>query len=116
MPKLEYMLLQVGKSYAGKANKGVTVKDIHATLEEGFKSLEALYEKSCDIVDSVKQIAITLRKLPTVDMGIPTVSCLFECACKRLLRAVCLEIFLYFALILSCPTEQKGLDIQFVNC
>lgn len=66
--------MQVGKSYAGKANKGVNVRDVENTLEEGFKSLEALYEKGKGALDSVKYIAIALRKLPTVNMNVPTVS------------------------------------------
>ena len=65
--------MQVGKSFAGKANKGVTVAEVNKTLEEGFQSLEALYQKGSGAVESVKFIAITLRKLPTVDIGTPTV-------------------------------------------
>lgn len=70
---------QVGKSYAGKANKGVTVREVEGTLQEGFQSMEALFQKGAAALESVKYIAITLRKLPTVDINIPTVrplSCL----------------------------------------
>ncbi len=47
--------------------------EVNRTLEEGFQSLEALYQKGIGAVESVKFIAITLRKLPTVDIGTPTV-------------------------------------------
>ena len=47
--------------------------EVNKTLEEGFQSLEALYQKGSGAVESVKFIAITLRKLPTVDIGTPTV-------------------------------------------
>lgn len=82
--------LQVGKSLAGKANKGVTVAEVHKTLEEGFQALEALYERGSGAVESVKFIAITLRKLPTVDIGTPTVRSLH--AARLLLTSVSLKV------------------------
>jgi nucleolar GTP-binding protein len=66
----------VGKSYAGKAGKAVTVREATQVMEEGFKSVEQAFQRSATSLDSVKDIARVLRKLPTVDPTTPTVSIL----------------------------------------
>jgi len=52
----------------------VTVREATLVMEEGFKSVEQAFQKSVTSLDSVKDIARVLRKLPTVDPTIPTVT------------------------------------------
>lgn len=49
-------------------------KEAFDLLEEGFTQLEAIYRKQAGALESVKDMAKLLRKLPTVNPALPTVS------------------------------------------
>ncbi|KAL3155805.1 hypothetical protein ABBQ32_012817 [Trebouxia sp. C0010 RCD-2024] len=71
---LRKSILQVGKGYAGRANKATTKAEAAAICQEGFESVEALYLKLGGCVDELKQVAQKLRRLPVVDPSLPVVA------------------------------------------
>lgn len=71
---LRKSILEVGKGYAGRANKATTKAEAAAICEEGFASVEKLYLKSGACVDELKLVAQKLRRLPVVDPALPVVA------------------------------------------
>ncbi|KAL0037960.1 hypothetical protein WJX79_007430 [Trebouxia sp. C0005] len=71
---LRKSILEVGKGYAGRANKATTKAEATAICEEGFASVEKLYLKSGACVDELKLVAQKLRRLPVVDPALPVVA------------------------------------------
>ena len=67
-------LLQVGKGYAAQAAKAKNKAEAYAVQEAGFTSLQSVFAKGVPALDNLKVVAQQLRRLPTVDVEVPTVS------------------------------------------
>lgn len=78
-PELARECLQVGNGFANRATKSKKKADAIALQEEGFASLQSVFAKGLTSLDNLKQVAQDLRRLPYVDVHIPTVDthCLF---------------------------------------
>ena len=78
----------MGKAYAARASKAANKKEAKVIMQEGFQGLETFYRKYATAVDGLKDMAKTLRRLPTVDPATPTVSfwtlsCLEQCTSTK---------------------------------
>lgn len=60
--------LEVGKSNAARANKAPGKKEALQVQQEGFEAVARVYERGATAVDSLKEIAKQLRRLPVVDV------------------------------------------------
>ena len=76
---------QVGKGYAAQAAKARNKADAYAAQEEGFASLQSVFKKGVPALDQLKVVAQELRRLPTVEVATPTVSC----PCREPSMALC---------------------------
>lgn len=65
---------QVGKGYAARTSKAGTKKEAEALAEEGLATVALVYRKGATALDGLKDMAKQLRRLPTVDLELPTVS------------------------------------------
>ncbi len=72
--ELKMGALQVGKAYAARAGKAANKKEAEALGVEGFENVAAVYKKGATAVDGLKDMAKQLRRLPVVDLMLPTVS------------------------------------------
>ena len=64
---------QVGKSYAARAARAASKREAEALAAEGLERVSAVYTKGATAVDGLKDMAKALRRLPVVDLGLPTV-------------------------------------------
>lgn len=69
---LRKKILEVGKNAASTVNKTTTRRDAEEKTLEGFTRVEDLYQRNSHVVDSLKEIAKTLRFMPVVHPRIPT--------------------------------------------
>lgn len=83
--------LQVGKDYAARAGRAANKKEAEALGVEGFESVAAMYKKGATAVDGLKDMAKQLRRLPVVDLTLPTVShgCCHDCTTSCALPLIC---------------------------
>lgn len=63
----------MGKAYAARAAHAANKKDAEAIAEEGLEKVAAIYKKGATAVDGLKDMAKQLRRLPVVDISLPTV-------------------------------------------
>ncbi len=63
----------MGKAYAARAGKAANKKEAEVLAEEGFENVAAVYKKGATAVDGLKDMAKQLRRLPVVDLTLPTV-------------------------------------------
>ncbi len=63
----------MGKAYAARAGKAANKKEAEALAEEGFENVATVYKKGATAVDGLKDMAKQLRRLPVVDLTLPTV-------------------------------------------
>ncbi len=64
---------QVGKSYAARAARAGSKREAEALAAEGLERVAAVYTKGAGAVDGLKDMAKQLRRLPVVDLALPTV-------------------------------------------
>ena len=64
----------VSKSYAGQCSKSPTKKEALDLRDEGFAKVESTYKRYAYVLDELKEIAKSLRKLPVVDTELSTVA------------------------------------------
>ncbi len=65
---------QVGKGYAARTSKAGNKRDAEQLAEEGMETITLVYKKGATALDGLKDMAKQLRRLPTVDLELPTVS------------------------------------------
>ena len=63
----------MGKSYAARAARAGSKREAEALAEEGLEAVAAVYRKGAGAVDGLKDMAKQLRRLPVVDLALPTV-------------------------------------------
>lgn len=63
----------MGKSYAARAARAGNKREAEALAEEGIEAVAAVYRKGAGAVDGLKDMAKQLRRLPVVDLALPTV-------------------------------------------
>jgi hypothetical protein len=83
-------IVQVGKSYAARAARATNKKEAEALAEEGLERVAATYQKGATAVEGLKDMAKQLRRLPVVDLSLPTVS-IYGPFLVMLLYSSCLE-------------------------
>lgn len=66
--------LEVGKSQAGRVAKCQTKKDALLVQQDGFDAVARVYARDAAAVDSLKEVAKGLRKLPVVNLRESTVA------------------------------------------
>ena len=71
---LRKSVVGVAKGYAGRCSKSPTKKEALDLRDEGFADVESTYKRYSYVIEELKEIAKSLRKLPVVDTGIPTVA------------------------------------------
>ncbi|KAK9909858.1 hypothetical protein WJX75_008488 [Coccomyxa subellipsoidea] len=74
LTSLRQSAVQVGKDYAARAGRAANKKEAEALGVEGFESVAAMYKKGATAVDGLKDMAKQLRRLPVVDLTLPTVA------------------------------------------
>ncbi|EIE24639.1 P-loop containing nucleoside triphosphate hydrolase protein [Coccomyxa subellipsoidea C-169] len=74
LTSLRQSAVQVGKAYAARAGKAANKKEAEALGVEGFENVAAVYKKGATAVDGLKDMAKQLRRLPVVDLMLPTVA------------------------------------------
>ena len=67
MDALRKRLLETGKGFAAKASKANSKFDTLADRDAGFALLESMFGKEAAAVDSLKDMAQILRKLPVAE-------------------------------------------------
>ena len=72
--RLRIRLLEQGKRYAGQAKGTGSKKEALSLLETGSAALEQMYRKDAAAVDKLKYVAMALRRLPVVELDVPTVA------------------------------------------
>lgn len=65
--------MQVGKQYAARGARASSKKEALATADEGFETLERIFNGGAPAVDQLVYTARALRRLPLVDPFLPTV-------------------------------------------
>ena len=68
------LLAQVGKGYAARTSKAGSKKEAEQLAEEGLETVALVYRKGAAALEGLKDMAKQLRRLPTVDLELPTVS------------------------------------------
>jgi nucleolar GTP-binding protein len=71
---LRKSVVGVAKGYAGRCSKSPTKKEALDLRDEGFANVESTYKRYSYVIEELKEIAKSLRKLPVVDTEIPTVA------------------------------------------
>ena len=71
---LRKSVVGVSKSYAGQCSKSPTKKEALDLRDEGFAKVESTYKRYSYVLDELKEIAKSLRKLPVVDTRLSTVA------------------------------------------
>jgi nucleolar GTP-binding protein len=71
---LRKSVVGVSKSYAGQCSKSPTKKEALDLRDEGFAKVESTYKRYSYVLDELKEIAKSLRKLPVVDTELSTVA------------------------------------------
>ncbi len=71
---LRKSVVGVAKGYAGRCSKSPTKKEALDLRDEGFSQVESTYKRYSYVVEELKEIAKSLRKLPVVDPGVTTVA------------------------------------------
>ncbi len=71
---LRKKVVGVSKSYAGQCSKSPTKKEALDLRDEGFAKVESTYKRYSYVLDELKEIAKSLRKLPVVDTRLSTVA------------------------------------------
>ena len=71
---LRKSVVGVSKSYAGQCSKSPTKKEALDLRDEGFAKVESTYKRYSYVLDELKEIAKSLRKLPVVDTSLSTVA------------------------------------------
>mmetsp|Transcript_39863 Transcript_39863/g.55383 ORF Transcript_39863/g.55383 Transcript_39863/m.55383 type:complete len:498 (+) Transcript_39863:146-1639(+) len=69
---LRKRLLEIGKSYAGRAAKAATKYDTFQIRDAGFAEMETVYKKDAEAVSKLKEVARELKRLPVVEPEVPT--------------------------------------------
>lgn len=64
----------MGKGYAARTSKAGNKKDAEQLAQEGMDTITLVYQKGATALDGLKDMAKQLRRLPTVDLELPTVS------------------------------------------
>ena len=72
--KLPGVLAQVGKGYAARTSKAGSKKEAEQLAKEGLETVALVYRKGAAALEGLKDMAKQLRRLPTVDLELPTVS------------------------------------------
>lgn len=71
---LRKSVVGVAKGYAGRCSKSPTKKEALDLRDEGFANVDSTYKRYSYILDELKEIAKSLRRLPVVDPGLSTVA------------------------------------------
>lgn len=71
---LRKSVVGVAKGYAGRCSKSPTKKEALDLRDQGFATVESTYKRQSYILDELKEIAKSLRKLPVVDPELSTVA------------------------------------------
>ena len=71
---LRKSVVGVAKGYAGRCSKSPTKKEALDLRDQGFQNVESTYKRYSYILDELKEIAKSLRKLPVVDPELSTVA------------------------------------------
>ncbi|KAI8107857.1 hypothetical protein M9435_002884 [Picochlorum sp. BPE23] len=71
---LRKSVVGVAKGYAGRCSKSPTKKEALDLRDEGFSQVESTYKRYSYVVEELKEIAKSLRKLPVVDPDVTTVA------------------------------------------
>lgn len=71
---LRKSVVGVAKGYAGRCSKSPTKKEALDLRDQGFENVESTYKRYSYILDELKEIAKSLRKLPVVDPELSTVA------------------------------------------
>lgn len=66
-------VLQVGKEHASQVSKAPSKAEALKLREAGYAALQALYRRQAGHIDSLKTVAMALRRLPVVDVSYPMV-------------------------------------------
>ena len=69
---------KVGKGYAARTSKAGNKRDAEQLAEEGMETITLVYRKGATALDGLKDMAKQLRRLPTVDLELPTVGTLLQ--------------------------------------
>ena len=99
---------QVGKGYAARTSKAGNKKEAEQLAEEGMETITLVYKKGATALDGLKDMAKQLRRLPTVDLELPTVSPQSSSSQGR--RGVCVKE----ALIPSCNQSRYSKRTLYV--
>lgn len=64
----------MGKAYASRGAKAESKKEAERIAEEGFSAMEKLFTKHRGVLIDLVDVTRKLRKLPKLDLGIPTLA------------------------------------------
>ena len=103
---------QVGKSYAARAARAAGKREAEALAAEGLERVSAVYTKGATAVDGLKDMAKALRRLPVVDLGLPTVPA--PCPEARTAQARCIPACT--RLLGACGVGSKREAWQCIAC
>ena len=71
---LRKSVVGVAKGYAGRCSKAPSKKEALDLRDEGFANVESVYKRQAYVLDEMKEIAKSLRRLPVVDPSLPIVA------------------------------------------
>lgn len=74
LQELRKTMTQVGKSYASRGGKADSKKEAESIAEEGFDTMERIFTKHKGLLLDLVDIARQLRKLPKLELGVPTIA------------------------------------------
>lgn len=71
---LRKSVVGIAKGYAARCSKAPTKKEALDLRDEGFANVDSTYKRQAYILDQLKEVAKSLRKLPVVDPKLPTIA------------------------------------------
>jgi len=71
---LRKSVVGIAKGYAARCSKAPTKKEALDLKDEGFANVDSTYKRQAYILDQLKEVAKSLRKLPVVDPKLPTIA------------------------------------------
>lgn len=71
---LRKSVVGVAKGYAGRCSKAPTKKEALDLRDEGFAKVDSTYKRQSYMLEELKEVAKSLRRLPVVDPDLPTVA------------------------------------------
>eukprot|EP00890_Picochlorum_soloecismus_P001598 jgi/Picsp_1/2439/NSC_05900-R1_nucleolar gtp-binding protein 1-like len=71
---LRKSVVGIAKGYAAMCSKAPTKKEALDLRDEGFANVDSTYKRQAYVLDQLKEVAKSLRKLPVVDPKLPTIA------------------------------------------